>query len=216
MSETNKIHLELTKVESDGSTKILYPQNTSDDVKIESNNPILSGDKSVENLSEFVNKAGSLYFSNGDRMVYLAETSETEGGNDTNLGKEINDQRNSEFYTWSSDKIRKSVSRFIPHYKVENLDINKIFISHTVMMFDTNNKSELKALTPDNTFNGIWKVEYTPLIINSEADDGVPSPNTKVDKAFQEWTKITLDGTTPTFIKYKRVFKDGSWGSYSQ
>ena len=101
---TYKNHMVLGSVEDNGDVNEMYPVTDAEDVIIKRNNGNIPSD--VSNLQQLTDKMSAVAFNDSEDMVFAGNTMDTLQDPPSS---EINDNKLSEEYTWSSNKIKNRI-----------------------------------------------------------------------------------------------------------
>ena len=101
---TYKNHMVLGSVEDNGDVNEIYPITDAEDVNVKRNNGNIPSD--VSNLQQLTDKMSAVAFNDSEDMVIAGNTM---GTFQDPPSSEINDNKLSEEYTWSSNKIKNRI-----------------------------------------------------------------------------------------------------------
>ena len=102
---TYKNHMVLGSVEDNGDVNEMYPVTDAEDVIIKRNNGNIPSD--VSNLQQLTDKMSAVAFNNEEDIIFAGNTM---GTFQDPLSSEINDNKISKEYTWSSNKIKNTIT----------------------------------------------------------------------------------------------------------
>ena len=208
-------HVQLGVVDKNGDVQVLYFQNTGSDVMVaKDQNPNIPNN--VEDLQDVVNVLGKMAFDNGDKILYLDETSEDYDDGQRPVS-EINDDEVSDATTWSSKKLNTHCSRYIPRYEypnsVDELSLTtKLFLTPTTFTIDGRDAGRAGVVP---TVGYVYFVEYIPLVSSSDEREGQPGGVNVITNAIQRWTGHALSDADAACVRYTRVYTNNTWGTFN-